>query len=120
MSERHDPSGVGSQPSRIESSGEKFVTHAEQATGVGVLTSGSDRIAEVTYVATLMERVNAPGQPPGTVYTGHGTVMPAEGTPFDPDGPELVLHMRDGRSVPIEIDAPVQGRGYRFHVKGPR
>jgi hypothetical protein len=120
MSERRDPSGQGSQPSPIEQSGEKFVSHAEQTTGRGVLTSGSNRVGEVTYTATLMEQKNPSGQAFGPVFTGHGILSPGEELDFDPDRPELVLHLRDGRSVPIEIDAPVEGRGYRFQVRSPR
>ncbi len=119
MAERRDPSGVGSQPSPIEQSGEKLVTHAEQTTGTGVLTSGSNRIGEVTYAATLMERKNPREQAPGPIFTGHGIVTPREETDFDPNAPELVLHLRDGRSLPIEIESAVEGRGYRFQVKKP-
>jgi hypothetical protein len=120
MSERLDPSGMGSQPDPIQQSGEKFVSHAEQTTGTGVLTSGSNRIGEVTYTATLMEQKNPAETVPGPVYTGHGIVTPAEGIEFDPDAPELVLHMRDGRSMPIQIGAPVKGRGYRYQVMNAR
>ena len=119
MSERLDPSGMGSQPDPIQQSGETFVSHAEQTAGTGVLTSDTDRIGEVTYTATLMERRNPVEKAPGPVFTGHGIVTPAEGFDLDLEAPELVLHMRDGRSVPIIIDAPAKGQGYRFHVSNP-
>ena len=85
---------MGSQPSPIE----------------------QDEIAEVTYAATLMEMGSPQDKVQGPVFTGHGIVTATEGTDFDPDAPQMVLHLGDGRSVPIEIEARVRDRGYRFQV----
>lgn len=116
MSERRDPSGQGSQPSPIETSGEDTENRSREATGRGTLTSGDDQIATVRYTVTLIEQGSPLGREQGQVFTGHGILTPLEDVDIDPAAPELVLHLEDGRSAPIMIEGHVADRGYRFQV----
>ncbi len=117
MSKRRDPSGFGSQPEPLEHATEHIDKRPQETTGLGQLVVDGEPMAEVRYTATLIEEGGPKSQPAGPIFTGHGILTSTRDADIEPGDTAYILHLENGHSVPVIIEAQVGDRDYRFRVQ---